>query len=525
MTNTPTLLTLFTLLICPAAVQAADEPPQAEANPTDAAGDAWQLPAEKENFHICLVTCLSSALHAKEEPPNVIILLVDDMGYGDIAAHGNPIIKTPNFDALHERSARFTNFAVSPSCAPTRAALLTGKHEFLSSVTHTIKPMREMNLKATTIAQLFQKKGYQTGIFGKWHLELDGPYNPGQRGFDETLTCIDDNYKKSHFNPTLVKNGIQTKYNGYRTDIFFNEAIRFIEQNKDRPFFLYLPTHSPHSPHRVPRRYSNPYEAFRERYKDKKFGTGFFGMVANVDENLGRLMARLTELGLDESTLLIAMNDNGGTGGVDVFNDGRRGVKGTIWSGGTRAYSFWKWGDRFAAGVRPQVTGHVDVLPTLADLCDLVISEDLQAQLEGGSLRPVLEDATAQLDENRMQVHHVGRWPDPKTWRAHKYATASVRWKSFTLVRTDHCGSDKCSKCNGERARGTGGARPSYTTNPNHHALTPHSGKWALYDLAADPYQSDDIAANHSEIVEKLSAHYEAWWKKVEVELTARWER
>jgi arylsulfatase len=167
---------------------------------------------------------------AEKEPPNVILLLTDDMGYGDIAAHGNPIIKTPNFDALHSQSARFTNFAVSPSCAPTRAALMTGKHEFLSGVTHTIKPMREMSLKSTTIAQLFKAKGYRTGIFGKWHLELSGAFNPGQRGFDETLTCIDDDYKRSHFNPTLVKNGVKTKYKGYRTDIFFDEAMKFIEQ-------------------------------------------------------------------------------------------------------------------------------------------------------------------------------------------------------------------------------------------------------------------------------------------------------
>ena len=196
--------------------------------------------------------CSCSTLTAeftKKKRPNVILLLVDDMGYGDIAAHGNPIIKTPNFDALYSQSARFTNFAVSPSCSPTRAALLTGKHEFLSGVTHTIKPMREMSVKSTTIAQFFKAKGYRTGIFGKWQLELSGAFNPGQRGFDETLTCIDDDYKRSHFNPTLVKNGIQTKYQGYRTDIFFNEALKFIEQNKETPFFLYLATHSPHSPH------------------------------------------------------------------------------------------------------------------------------------------------------------------------------------------------------------------------------------------------------------------------------------
>jgi hypothetical protein len=132
-------------------------------------------------------------------------------------------------------------------------------------------------------------------------------------------------------------------------------------------------------------------------------------------------------------------------------------------------------------------------------------------------------DADMELGEHRMQVHHVGRWPDPNTCQAHKYTTAAVRWKSFTLVRTDHCGDLKCSKCNGVQEPGSGQARPSYTTDPAHHALAPHPGKWALYHLASDPYQNDDIALQHPEIVEKMSAHYESWWEKVELELTPRW--
>jgi arylsulfatase A-like enzyme len=465
---------------------------------------------------------VSRVLVAEPTRPNVIILLVDDMGYGDIAAHGNPMLKTPNFDKLHEQSVRFTNFAVSPSCGPTRAALLTGKHEFLSGNVHTLRAFRDMSLKSVTLADLFKAAGYRTALIGKWHLGLDGPFHPGNRGFEETLHCIDDNYKKTHFNPDLLKNGVDTKYKGYRTDIFFEEAMGFIERQEDEPFFLYLATHSPHSPHRVPGKYSKPYEAFKQRYEGKKFGTGYFGMVANVDENLGRLMAHLTKLGLDDNTLLIAINDNGGTGGVDVFNDGRRGVKGTIWSGGTRAYSLWKWGNRFAPGVRPQMSGHVDVLPTLADLCGLKISDDLQRYLEGDSLRPLLEDANAKLDENRMQVHHVGRWDDPKSWRVHKYSKASVRWRSYTLVRTDRCGNAKCKRCQKIDDIPSGKQHPSYTTNPEHHAAVPH-GRWALYDLASDPFQSQDISANHPEIVARMSAHFEAWWKKVEVVLAERY--
>jgi len=471
--------------------------------------------------------CSCSTLTAKstkKKRPNVILLLVDDMGYGDIAAHGNPIIKTPNFDALHSQSAHFTNFAVSPSCSPTRAALLTGKHEFLSGVTHTIKPMREMSLKSTTIAQLFKSKGYRTGIFGKWHLELSGSFNPGQRGFDETLTCIDDDYKRSHFNPTLVNNGIQTKYKGYRTDIFFDEALKFMERKKGIPFFLYLATHSPHSPHKVPAKYRKPYEAYKSEFDGKRYSSAFNGQIANVDENLGRLRAYLKKLEIDDNTLLIVMNDNGGTLGVDTFNAGCRGVKGTVWSGGIRAYSFWKWGDRFAPGDRPQMSGHVDVLPTLADLCELDIPADLRRQLEGGSLRPVLENAKATLDENRMQVHHVGRWTNPKTWADHKYANSCVRWKNYTLVRVDPCENDKCGTCSSVRNRIPRGTHKlSYTNNPEHHAI-PASGRWSLYDISADPFQKTDIADKHPEIAKRMADHYESWWKKVQVTLTDRWK-
>ncbi|MBA7570632.1 hypothetical protein ES708_12385 [subsurface metagenome] len=430
------------------------------------------------SFFICIcgVACKNAPV---EKPLNVIILLVDDMGYGDIAAHGNPIIKTPSFDSMHDQSVRFTNFAVSPTCSPTRAALLTGKHEFLSSVTHTFKHRRNMNLESVTIADLFKKADYKTGLFGKWHLGQSGEYGPWHRGFDETLTVPDDT-QHSHFDPVLLKNQVEKQYTGY------------------------------------------PYEKYRNESKQgDMFYPEFYGQIVNIDENLGKLVAHLESLELDDNTLLIVLNDNGGTLGVDTFNDGRRGTKTTIWSGGTRAYSFWKWGDHFDAGERNQMCGHIDILPTLADLCNLKIPNSVQEQLEGNSLRPVLECASASLGDDRMQVHHVGRWDVPESWAKHKYANSCVRWGNYTLVRIEPCEDKKCKTCSRARIRGLQKTNLAYTNNSENWILTP-PGMWELYDIEADPFQTNNIAAENPDIVKKMSNFYEQWWKKVEVAMKAR---
>jgi arylsulfatase A-like enzyme len=475
-------------------------------------------------YVILLISAQVFNCYSQTEPkqPNVIILLVDDMGYGDIAAHGNPIIKTPNFDSMYDQCVRFTNFGVSPSCAPTRAAIMTGKHEFLSSVTHTIKPMRNMDLNSVTLANLFKKGGYKTGLFGKWHLGQTSKYGPWYRGFDETLTVPGDN-QNSNFDPVLLKNRAEKKYKGYRTDILFSEAMNFISNNKENPFFCYLPTYSPHRPNKVPKKYSEPYEKWRNESKQGDLiNPDFYGQIANVDENLGKLVAHLKSLKLDDNTLLILLNDNGGTLGVDIFNDGRRGTKGTIWSGGTRAYSFWKWGNHFDAGERNQMCGHIDVFPTLADICDLKIPSAVQEQLEGNSLRPLLENANANLDNNRMQVHHIGRWDIPENWADHKYSNSCVRWGNYTLVRIEPCEDKKCITCSRVRIRGLQKLNLGYTNNFYNCTLTA-PGKWELYDLEVDPFQAKNIAAENSDIVKKMSDFYEQWWKKVEVAMNARW--
>ena len=173
-------------------------------------------------------------------PPNIIFLLVDDMGYGDVAAHGNEVIQTPNFDRLHDESVRFEKFCVSPTCAPTRAALMTGIHEFGVKVSHTVHPRNQMSLDATTVAEVLQGAGYATGMFGKWHLGVADDYRPENRGFDTALTCIDDT-QAHHYDPVLLRNNVEEPHQGYRTDIFFREAMSFVEEHQDELFFSTSP--------------------------------------------------------------------------------------------------------------------------------------------------------------------------------------------------------------------------------------------------------------------------------------------
>lgn len=468
---------------------------------------------------IMLLSILALACSEKTRPPNVILVLVDDMGYGDIAAHGNPVLKTPHFDQLYRESARFENFAVSPTCSPTRAALLTGRHEFLVGVTHTLLPMRQLDTTAATIAQLFQNEGYKTGLFGKWHLGQAGPYGPWYRGFDETLTVPGD-VQNSHFDPLLLKNKVEQQFEGYREDILFREAMNFIKVNKDGAFFCYLPTYSPHGPNKVPERYSKPYEGYiNPERPDGEYSTGFFGQIANIDENLGRLRDFLDAEGLVDNTLLIVMNDNGGTRGVDTHNSGMRGAKTTPWRGGTRAYSFWMWGDRFPKGERNLMSGHVDVFPTLADLCLLDLPAEVRAELDGSSLKAVLETPASEQEEDRMQVHHIGRWSIPENWTDHKYAGCAVRWGKYTLVRHEPCQDQHCGTCRSAYRRGIEKKRPLYTSNTDHYALT-YSGDWELFDIESDPYQDYNISGENPQVVQKMSEYYEKWWDKVGARMT-----
>ena len=431
--------------------------------------------------------------------PNMVLILTDDQGYGDLGRNGNKFIKTPHLDKLYDESVHFEDFHVSPTCAPTRASIMAGRHEFRSGVTHTIFERERMSLKATTLAEVLQSAGYATGIFGKWHLGDEEPYQPSRRGFHEVFVhgaggigqtydgSCGDAPNNSYFDPCILHNGAFVKTEGYCTDVFFRQAMRWIESKQGgSPFFCYISTNAPHAPLDVPAKYEALYAAMpelaapvhaaaatkRPRQQGNQSAAKFFGMITNIDENVGKLLARLEELGIDRNTLVVFMNDNGGTAGCRIWNAGMRGTKGTASNGGTRAMSLWRWPGTLSPGPVDALTAHLDLFPTFSELAAAKIPESTAAKLEGFSLLPLLQNPRAKWHDDRLLFTHVGRWA-PGDEPA-KYGKCSVRWRQYLYFPSAQAGQ--------------------------------------LYDLVADPGETSDIAARHPEVTEKLAKAYDAWW-------------
>ncbi|MBN9692648.1 MAG: arylsulfatase [Verrucomicrobia bacterium] len=423
--------------------------------------------------------------------PNIVLVLTDDQGYGDLSCHGNPLLRTPHLDRLHDEGVRFTDFHVSPTCSPTRSALLTGRHEFRNGVTHTILERERLTLQAVTLAQVLQSVGYATGIFGKWHLGDETEYQPDRRGFEEVFIHggggIGQTYPGScgdapgntYFNPAIWHNGSFVKTRGYCTDVFFGQALTWIEAVQGRrPFFAYIACNAPHAPLQV-----RPED--EARYAGKIANTNavkFLGMVANIDDNVGRLLERLAILGRDRDTLVIFLTDNGADGGILTgYNAGMRGKKGTAYLGGTRAASLWRWPGTLVPGARSNLTAHLDVFPTLAELAGASSTPAIRAQVEGRSLVPLLESGSAPWPD-RTLFTHLGRWAkgaDPATT---KYRMAAVRTPRWHLVSAD-------------------------ATN------TP---RWQLFDVSGDPGETTDVAAANPDVMRELTQAFEAWWVSVQ---------
>ena len=432
-------------------------------------------------------SAFSATTAATPGRPNILFILTDDQGYGDFSAHGNPVLKTPHLDALHAQSVRFTDFHVSPTCAPTRSALLTGRHEFKNGITHTILERERLAPKAITLAQVLRDTGYTTGIFGKWHLGDEKEYLPSARGFDEMFihggggigqvfpgSCGDAPGNK-YFDPAILHNGKFIKTSGYCTDVFYRQATEWMDTQRQagKPFFAYIPTNAPHSPY-----IARPEDA---ALYEGKVATPqlahFYGMIHNIDENIGKVLAKLKEWGIEKDTLVIFMNDNGTAAGETVFNAGMRGKKGSPWLGGTRASSFWRWPGTLTPGETKALTAHIDFFPTLAELAGAELTAEVKAQIEGRSLVPLLKDPAADWADRQLFTH-VGRWPRFADPNESKFQSAAVRNTRWAMV-SEHGGS------------------------------TP---QWQLFDLVADYGQQTDVAAQHPEVVGELAASFDQWW-------------
>ncbi len=347
----------------------------------------------------------SQAAAVRSKRPNVILVMTDDQGYGDLGCHGNDVIVTPNLDELYNQSIRLTDFHVDPTCSPTRSALMTGHYSSRTGVWHTIMGRSLLGKHEVTMADVFSSSGYKTAIFGKWHLGDNYPFRPQDRGFQEVLIHGGggvgqgpDYWGNDYFDDTYFHNDTAKKFEGYCTDIWFDGALKFIEANKDRPFFCYVPTNAPHGPYNVADKYSKPY---RDKGIDAK-QANFYGMITNIDENMGRLMSRLKELGLEQNTILIFMTDNGTSGG---HAGGMRGKKGSEYEGGHRVPFFVRWpgGGVKEPGDVDRLSAHIDVLPTLIDLCSL--TKPAGVKFDGASLAPLLKGKVSNWPDRTLLVH------------------------------------------------------------------------------------------------------------------------
>jgi len=400
--------------------------------------------------------------------PNIVLIITDDQGYGDLGCHGNNKVRTPNLDRFAKESVELSRFYVCPVCSPTRASLMTGRYNYRTGVVDTYLGRSMMHPDEVTVAELLRTAGYRTGIFGKWHLGDNYPLRSVDQGFQESLVHKgggigqpSDPPGNRYFDPILQDNGKAEKCRGYCTDIFTDAAMRFIEENRDRPFFVYLSTNAPHTPLQIDDAYVAPYKAKGLDGTTAKV----YGMVTNIDENVGRLLDKLTALSLDEDTIVIFLTDNGPQ--QNRYNASMRGRKGGVYEGGIRVPFFVRWPGRLKAGKKVErIAAHIDVLPTLLDACGVPAPTGLS--LDGVSLLPLLRGDSVRWRERTLYFQwHRGDKPE-------LYRNSAARSQRYKLV-------------NGE----------------------------GLYDIIADPGERDNIAAEHPGAVSRMRKGYEEWFRDV----------
>lgn len=465
---------------------------------------------------VVAVLCLAHALPVtaktlKGSRPNIILVLTDDQGMGDLSCMGNPVLRTPQIDRFHAQSTRFTDFHVSPTCAPTRSAIMSGRRPFEVGVTHTVGQRERMALDVTTFPQALQKAGYKTGLFGKWHLGDEKAYLPQNRGFDEVLMHggggvgqytwgdFKANTENCYFDNVLLHNDTIVKTRGFCTDVFFDAALAWIgtrvsgvrSQGQRAPFFAYISLNAPHGPMIAPAKYK---KRFLEMGYDEK-SAARYGMIENIDDNVGRMMKQLAKWKALENTLVIFMTDNGmSMGSIKIkgqkkklapYNARLRGGKNSPWEGGTHVPAFWQWKGVLGKGVDiPALTAHLDLYRTFCELAGADIPES-KLPPGGRSLVPLLEDPKARWSDRKLFVHR-GRWDDGR-WNkrdreSNKYNGAAVRTQRWRLVFDLH--------------------KDEVQTQ--------------LSDITADPGERTNVAEQYPEVVKQLRAAYDPWWSSTE---------
>ncbi|MDZ8117005.1 arylsulfatase [Pontiella agarivorans] len=444
----------------------------------------------KTGYFVLAATLFAGAVAAdslKNARPNIIFVMTDDQG-SNLSFMGHPYIETPHIDRFAKQSLYFKEYHVSPSCAPTRAALMSGRHEFRNGVTHTVHERELMALSTTTFPQLLQRAGYTTGIFGKWHLGDQEAYLPVNRGFDEVLVHgaggIGQAYsgsnfdfppnrgkgsKAKYFDPVLLHNDTIVQTKGYCTDLFFNAALGWIKKNHeaDKPYFAYISPNAPHSPLIAPK---ESYDRIAKRHPELKKVSGRYAMIERIDDNFGLMMKKLKEWGALDNTLIIFTTDNGAPyrgPESNEFNAGYKTGKGSPYEGGVHVPAFWYWKGVLQGGKTVDaLTAHIDLFKTFCDLAGAEIPADIQP-LDGRSLLPLLENPDAEWEKRQLFTHR-GRWD--KGAKPERDANWAVRTERWRLVGRE------------------------------------------LYDIAHDPYEDQDVSAQYPEVVEQLKNAYYKWW-------------
>lgn len=452
---------------------------------------------------ICNAVIAAEASLAKSRP-NIIFVLTDDQGMGDLSGQGNTILNTPHIDAFAKQSTRFTDFQVSPTCAPSRAAIMSGRRPFEVGVSHTILQRERMALDVVTFPQALQKAGYKTALFGKWHLGDEEEYLPQNRGFDEVLMLgagglgqyslgdFKPNTTNPYFDNVLLHNDTIVKTEGFCTDLFFDASMAWIKRQHEsnQPFFAYVALNAPHGPMYAP-------EQYKQRFLDQGYDestSARYGMIENIDDNLGKMMETLKKWNALDNTLIIFMTDNGmsmapikkkGVGKIMPHNAGLKGRKNTPWEGGSKVPSFWYWQGVLQENVDVSaLTGHTDLYRTFIELAGAKIPQS-KLPPGGRSLVPLLEDNQAKWADRKLFVHK-GRWDDGRknkmTREQNKYNNAAVRTEQWRLVLT----------------------------------LNKGQVEYFLSDINKDPGETTNLAQQFPQVVSDLTAAYNKWWDSTE---------